>query len=920
MSAFRAYLPWAICLCAIALAGCSDDSQSPSSRPESPPELDSPAGSMLRPVDLVYVCGNRFLATNATGSPVQVVYRVSGTDEHGVLTLRPGHSEQDQAHSETELETVERGPVELYVNDDRVVRRPNEGRSCGAPALSLAADMAGDEATMGSWAGPFTSPIVSLHLSLLPNGKVLSWGHNGNPQVWNPATGNFTSVPSPSLLFCSGHSFLPDGRLLVTGGHITNDHGLPNTNLFSAGSQSWAASAAMQHGRWYPTNTTLASGDVLIVAGSDENAVAVGIPEIWSNGVIRPLNGANRAFNYYPRDFVAPDGRVFYAGEEQTTRYLDPNGSGSWTAAGSHLYGILDYGSAVMYDKGKILYAGGGHTTKTAEIIDLNAGTTWQYTGQMAYARRHLNATLLPTGEVLVTGGVSGTGFNDVTTTAVHAAEIWNPGTGTWRTLASNTVNRGYHSTSILLPDGRILHTGSGDGANAPDELSYELYSPPYLFKGARPSITGAPSIVGYGTSFTVTTPQADAIAMVSFIRIGSVTHAFDMNQRFQTLTFTHGSGSISVNAPSSRNDAPPGHYMVFILTADSIPSSGAIVRLGTDAEINPPTNQPPVADFTSSCSGLTCNFTDHSSDADGTVSAWSWAFGDGATSTAQNPSRTYASAGNYTVSLTVTDDDGATQQLNSSVNVGSPISLTVTGSTDATKQYMTLRWTGAVGSTVDVYRDGVWIKNEPNDGKYVNSRNLPGSPSYTYKVCQVGGSVCSNNATVTFGGTTNQPPVPSFTSSCNGLTCTFTDQSNDPDGSVTAWSWTFGDGGTSLTRNPTRTYAAAGTYTVSLAVTDNGGLVRQTSAPVTVSSGGGGGITLTVTGRVDATKKYMTLKWSGATGTTVDVYRDGAFIKNEPNDGQYVNSQNLPGKSSYTYKVCLVGTQTCSNAATVTF
>ncbi len=731
MSAFRTPFPWAICLCTIVLAGCGDDTQSPASRPEPPQDQGGAAGSMLRPVDLVYICGNKFLATNATPSAVHVVYHVVGTEERGSLDLRPGRSEQDQAHSETELQTVEKGTVELYVNDERVSRRPNEGRVCGTPAFSPAFDVVGDPATVGSWAAPFSTPIVSLHLSLLPDGRVLSWGHAGVPQVWDPATGNFTAVPSPSLLFCAGQTFLPDGRLLVTGGHLSDDHGLPDINLFSSGSTSWSTSTPMARGRWYPTNTMLANGDVVIMAGADENGLTVPLPEIWSRGSVRQLTGASRLFPYYPRTFLAPDGRIYYAGEEQTTRWLDPTGVGSWTTASSRLYGIRDYGAAVMYDQGKILYVGGGRTTNTAEIADINSGSpTWQWTGSMQFARRHLNATMLPTGEVLVTGGVSGTGFNDVTTTAVHAAEVWNPQTGVWTTLASNVKNRGYHATSILLPDGRVLHTGSGDGANAPSELNAEIFSPPYLFKGTRPSISSVPSIIAYGTTFSISTPDADAISKISFIRIGSTTHAFDANQRFQWLSFSHGSGTLTVTAPTDRNVTPLGHYLIFILDANGVPSRGKIVRMGTDADLDPPTNQPPAADFTSSCTGLTCNFTDQSFDSDGNVTGWSWTFGDGGTSTAQNPSRTYASAGTYTVKLTVTDNDGATQQRTASVQVGTTaISLNVTGSTDATKQYMTLKWTGATGSTVDVYRDGTFIKNTANTGKYVNSRNLPGSP-----------------------------------------------------------------------------------------------------------------------------------------------------------------------------------------------
>jgi len=236
-----------------------------------------------------------------------------------------------------------------------------------------------------------------------------------------------------------------------------------------------------------------------------------------------------------------------------------------------------------MYQPGRILYAGGGDSppTNTAEVINLNdANPTWRYTGSMAYARRHMNATILPTGDVLVTGGTSAPGFNNFAG-AVHAAELWSPNTGTWTTLASNQVNRLYHSTSLLLPDGRVLHTGSGDGASAPRELSYELYSPPYLFQGARPSITGAtPAAVGYGQNLAVGTPDAASIAKATFIRTGSVTHAFDHAARLVPLAFSQVNGGLSLTLPGSRTTAPPGPYMLFLVNANGVPSIGRIMLL----------------------------------------------------------------------------------------------------------------------------------------------------------------------------------------------------------------------------------------------------------------------------------------------------------------------------------------------------
>lgn len=438
------------------------------------------------------------------------------------------------------------------------------------------------EATLGQWSAVFPAPIVQLHLHLLPNGRVLSWGRNGDPQVWDPATGGFTTVPAPAWLFCAGHDFLPDGRLFVAGGHISDDHGLANANVFDAAS-AWQVEPAMAQGRWYPTATTLADGQVLVMAGRDEAGAIVTIPEVWTGSGWRRLTTADQGSEYYPRNFLAPDGRVFYAGEDQPSRWLDVNGTGSTTDGPRRNFtGGRGYGSAVMYAPGKILYVGGGDPpTKTAEIIDLNQpNPAWTYTGSMTFARRQMNATLLPTGEVLVTGGTSGSGFTNPVG-AVHAAELWNPATGTWTTLASNAVTRVYHSATLLLPDGRVLHTGSGDGGGAADERNYELYSPPYLFRGARPTITSpTPGAVGYGQTVFVETPNGSEIAKVTFIRLGSVTHAFNMGQRLVPLSFGQGAGGLSVAIPASRTTAPPGPYMLFLVNANGVPSEGRIMLL----------------------------------------------------------------------------------------------------------------------------------------------------------------------------------------------------------------------------------------------------------------------------------------------------------------------------------------------------
>ncbi|HEU4526085.1 MAG TPA: galactose oxidase-like domain-containing protein, partial [Gemmatimonadales bacterium] len=449
-----------------------------------------------------------------------------------------------------------------------------EGIESGAVTLQTVAT------EQGQWSDPVDWPIVAIHTMLLPDARVLAMNRLRTPQVWDPATGNFKSVPPPANLFCAGHALLPDGRVFLAGGHIDDNQGLPNVTLFSPTTDAWTSLTPMARGRWYPTTTVMGNGDVVIIAGRDEDMVEVTIPEVWSNGNLRQLTGASQALPYYPRAFVAPDGRLYVAGGAVNTRFLSLEGNGSWQNGPKRVGEGRPYGSAVMYDDGKILYAGGGTTTNTAEIIDLNEPSPqWRWTSPMAHARRHLNLTVLPTGEVLATGGVAGTTFNDVSK-GVHAAEMWNPETGQWRTLASNRITRGYHSTSLLLPDGRVLNAGSGEGAGAPDEKNAELFSPPYLLRGPRPEVTSGPTEVAYGAQFRLLTPQAGEITKVSLIRLGATTHAFDENQRFQWLTFTAESDGVTVTAPSSPNRAPPGHYLVFVLNGDDVPSVGKILRI----------------------------------------------------------------------------------------------------------------------------------------------------------------------------------------------------------------------------------------------------------------------------------------------------------------------------------------------------
>jgi hypothetical protein len=449
-------------------------------------------------------------------------------------------------------------------------------------------------------------------MMLLPNGRVLSIGLTRTPHVWNPGCGTGstcftqTSPPAGRNLFCAGHALLSDGRVLLAGGHIDNGIGIRNITLFKTSptnAYTWESPTVMNAGRWYPTTTTMGNGEVVIIGGSKANTdsatpefVHEPIPEVRTatGAPARRLTNASKLLPWYPRSFLAPNGSLFVAGPSLQTFFLSAAGTGTWTNGPRHVEPeARNYGAAVMYEPGKILYAGGGLSpaVNTAEVINLKGALAWRAVNSMQYARRHHNLTVLPTGEVLATGGVGTDGidnpndFND-THLPVRAAELWNPVTETWTTLASNALTRGYHSSSLLLPDGRVLNAGSGEGAGADrDERQAELFTPPYLLRGARPTISSiTPTAMGYGATITVTTPQAATVTRVTLIRLGAVTHAFDQNQRFQALTIvSRTSSALTVRAPSLPNEMPPGHYMLFILTGPAgsdVPSVAKIIKI----------------------------------------------------------------------------------------------------------------------------------------------------------------------------------------------------------------------------------------------------------------------------------------------------------------------------------------------------
>jgi hypothetical protein len=425
-------------------------------------------------------------------------------------------------------------------------------------------------------------------------------GTNSRAVLLQPATGTVADVMLPFArdIFCSGMSIMPNGKVLVSGGSLEGakaaDSGTFNTTIFDPSTSTWSMGPNMNYARWYPSTLELADGTMLELSGVNETGNQIqNVMESYNyktnTWTVLPASADMPAetlhWSAYPRLVLLPSGKVFLADPDANTYQFDPS-TNMWSFVATTNYGFRFYAPQVLLPgQEKVLVAGGtlvegvpmGTATNTAEVIDFSVGNpAWSYTGAMTYARINHNLVLLADGTVLAVGGGGGGG------SYVHPVltpELYNPKTGQWTLMAAQIVQRTYHSTAVLLPDGRVLSAGSDDGGSM--EHTYEIFSPPYLFAGQRPVITSTPTSLGYGANFTITTPDAASITRVALVRPGATTHADDFDQRYVDLSFTVGSGQITATTPASGNYAPPGYYMLVIVNSSGIPSVMPWVKLG---------------------------------------------------------------------------------------------------------------------------------------------------------------------------------------------------------------------------------------------------------------------------------------------------------------------------------------------------
>jgi hypothetical protein len=491
-------------------------------------------------------------------------------------------------------------------------------------------------ATYGAWSTAGSIPLAAtggvergvVHAALLRTGKVLfveaACGvTQSHTPVWDASNRTAFNVTSPTPpadnLYCSGHAFLSDGKLLVVGGG--GDWGdTPNPNMAwlfdpDPATESWSYTrdtggtrTRMNQNRWYPTVVNLGDqpGRFLIAGGRGSAQMEVYSEASGTFSLVTAFPSDKAFTPTYPGLNLLPGGEVFFTpvgfrnnsespGDDPTNDQsgyfvFNPGyGSGTWTNIGAN---DRTKGMQVLLLQptspfARVMVIGGGNDTKSRsyQMVNLSSlAPTWVPQVELprlpsqtqATSRIHPNVVLLPDGAVFVSGGAAVT----------EPCWLYNPTSQTLGTLAPDTwaemdelpTARRYHSMALLLPSGEVMSAGWNTN-------TVDVFKPPYLFRGAQPVITGAPDLVHHGRTFTLTTDvPAVSIDRVVLVRPMAVTHQTDTEQRvIRLMSSIAGPNSISATMPNGWHPhglAPAGYYMLFVLDTDNVPSVARFIYL----------------------------------------------------------------------------------------------------------------------------------------------------------------------------------------------------------------------------------------------------------------------------------------------------------------------------------------------------
>ncbi|MER6917124.1 galactose oxidase early set domain-containing protein [Streptomyces sp. NPDC000594] len=490
------------------------------------------------------------------------------------------------------------------------------------------------ECLKGRWdVLPTRNPVRSMHSVVLHNGKVLMIAGSGNDEsmfaagtftsaLYNPRTGTWRTIPTPVDMFCAGHVQLQDGKVLIMSGnkgYPTPDgrigyQGLKDSYLFDPATESYTRTNDLNEGHWYPSATALGNGDVISFGGLKEDSSGSVTAERWSAAQNRwlPTGQVNQTWSFwglYPSMVLMQDGRLFYSGSHVFGNGTPGTGASIYDYDRNTITDVpglqrkdeRDQSASVLLPPAqdqRVLTIGGGNNesnpvaNRLTDIIDLKEADPAYRAGPLlpqgevdqgqgrrpqtgAEGKMYVSAVLLPDGKVFETGGA----LHD-RADPVFEASFFDPVTNTYTPdLAKDPIPRGYHSSSFLLPDGRVMSVGDNPGNNTYNH-NVSVYTPPYLLKGPRPAITSVPdNRWNYGDTQRIRVNRP--IAKAELIRPAAVTHSSDPNQRFVDLPLTVHGNTIDLNVTSNPNLAPPGWYMLFAVDANGVPSVARWVHLG---------------------------------------------------------------------------------------------------------------------------------------------------------------------------------------------------------------------------------------------------------------------------------------------------------------------------------------------------
>jgi hypothetical protein len=423
--------------------------------------------------------------------------------------------------------------------------------------------------------------------------------------------------------------------------------------IFNPATNTYQQVGHMKFGRWYPGLVTLADGKVSVFGGVTKLIKATQGSNVRRTETFDPATGqwtenyvdssSEASLPLFPRLFLMPNNKILYAGAGQTwspegqavdeilwafQQFWNPS-TNKWEQIGVAPLGAIGGAPEVMlalqppYDRATVMTIGGTllpspgsyFATPFTTLTTVTAsGTVSASRGALLNNRRwYSSAVTLPTGQVIAFSGAS---QDEVTMTGfelpVHQAELYDPAKGTWAPLASGNRDRTYHNSAVLLPDGRVLVGGHapiptgvgfvdaygahhdlipGVTANNDRDPSFEVFSPPYLFKGPRPAISAVQSGIKWGTTFTIDSPQTAAVGQVVLSRLPSAQHITDSDARTIRLGYTKSGTTITATAPPSGVIAPPGYYYLFVINTSGVPSVARIVKVGNAADATPTVN-----------------------------------------------------------------------------------------------------------------------------------------------------------------------------------------------------------------------------------------------------------------------------------------------------------------------------------------